>query len=180
MEAGTLRIVVLDTSELKNIGNQPLTDHYSKQLTRVKEMLTGPAWIAAHRPFWGFGADDDTGKPVELTGILQDAVRAAGLPRDVRLLIGAHLHLAEVLSFAKQRPPQLIVGNGGTQLVPETEPPDHIDGLPIRNLQVIYQYGFVTMQAAMRDDWSITFRDREGRAIKPCLFSDNNVVCHSQ
>ena len=140
IQVGNLRLAVLDTSELKDSDNQPLTELYSEQLTRVKNLLTGPGWIATHRPFWGFGADDDTGKPVELTGVLQDAVRNTGLPQDVRLLIGAHLHLAEVLSFGKQRPPQLIVGNSGTQLVPETKPPEQIDGLSILNRQVFYQY----------------------------------------
>ena len=179
MEAGTFRLAVLDTSELKDADNQPLTGLYSEQLTRVKDLLTGPGWIATHRPFWGFGADDDTGKPVELTGILQDAVRNTGLPQDVRLLIGAHLHLAEVLSFGKQRPPQLIVGNSGTQLVPETKPPEQIDGLSILNRQVFYQYGFVTMESATHNSWTITFRDINGRVIEPCLFSDNNVACAS-
>ena len=179
IQVGNLRLAVLDTSELKDSDNQPLTELYSEQLTRVKNLLTGPGWIATHRPFWGFGADDDTGKPVELTGVLQDAVRNTGLPQDVRLLIGAHLHLAEVLSFGKQRPPQLIVGNSGTQLVPETKPPEQIDGLSILNRQVFYQYGFVTMKSATHNSWTITFRDINGRVIEPCLFSDNNVACAS-
>ena len=179
IQVGNLRLAVLDTSELKDSDNQPLTGLYSEQLTMVKDLLTGPGWIATHRPFWGFGADDDTGKPVELTGILQDAVRNTGLPQDVRLLIGAHLHLAEVLSFGKQRPPQLIVGNSGTQLVPETKPPEQIDGLSILNRQVFYQYGFVTMESATHNSWTITFRDINGRVIEPCLFSDNNVACAS-
>jgi len=180
MEVGSLRLAVLDTSELKDSDNQPLTGLYSEQLTQVKELLSGPGWIATHRPFWGFGADDDTGKPVELTGVLQDAVRNAGLPQDVRLLIGAHLHLAEVLSFSKQRPPQLVVGNSGTQLVPETKPPEQIDGLSILNQQVFYQYGFVTMESEMHNNWIITFRDIKGRTIRPCLFGDNKVVCASR
>ena len=177
MQAGTFRLAILDSSELKDADNQPLTKLYSEQLTRVKHLLTEPGWIATHRPFWGFGADDDTGKPVELTGILQDAVRNTGLPRDARLLIGAHLHLAEVLSFGKQRPPQLIAGNSGTQLIPETEPPEQIDGLPILNREVIYQYGYVTMESTVLNNWDINFRDIKGRVIKSCLFSHNDVRC---
>ena len=177
MQAGTLKLAVLDTSELTDANKQPLTELFSEQLTQVKHLLKGPGWIATHRPFWGFGADDETGKPVELTGILQDAVRNTGLPQEVHLLIGAHLHLAEVLSFGKQRPPQLIVGNSGTQLVSETEPPEQIDGLPILDQEVFYQYGFVTMESAIDSNWIINFQDIKGRLIKSCLFSHNDVNC---
>ena len=177
MEAGSLRLAILDTSDLKVPDKEALTGLYAEQLLETGTLLNGPGWLATHRPFWGFGADDDTGEPVELTDILQAAARRAGLPPQVRLLIGAHLHLAEVLSFGKQRPPQLIVGNGGTELVPETVPPEQIDGLPILMQQVFYQYGFVTMDATTDKDWSIIFRDIGGRAIQRCLFKDNDVDC---
>lgn len=177
MEAGSLRLVVLDTADLKSSDKETLTGLYAKQLIETDQLLKGPGWLASHRPFWGFGADDDTGEPVKLTGVLQDAVRRAGLPQEVRLLISAHLHLAEVLSFDKQRPPQLIVGNGGTELVPETTPPEQIDGLQIVNPQVFYQYGFVTMEPVTDNVWTVVFRDVTGRVIQPCLFNGHRVDC---
>ena len=177
MEAGSLRMVVLDTADLKSSDKETLSGLYTKQLIETDKLLRSPGWLATHRPFWGFGADDDTGEAVKLTDVLQDAVRRAGLPQEVRLLIGAHLHLAEVLSFHKQRPPQLIVGNGGTELVPETVPPEQIDGLQLLNPQVFYQYGFVTMEPMADTNWTIVFRDIDGRVIQRCLFNGHMVDC---
>lgn len=177
MEAGSLRLVILDTSDLKGADKKTLSGLYAEQLVETDVLLEGPGWLVTHRPFWGFGADDDTGEPVKLTDVLQDAARRAGMPREVRLLIGAHLHLAEILGFGRQRPPQLIVGNSGTELVPETVPPEYIDGLKILNQRVFYQYGFVSMEPAAEKDWNIVFRDVEGRAIQRCLFSGGIVDC---
>ena len=165
MVAGTVRIAVLDTNALKDARGQPLTPLFTKHLAKIRSMLDGPAWIATHRPFWGFGADDDTGLPVERTRELQDAVRKAGLSEDTTLLISAHLHLAQIVEFGGLRPPQLVIGNSGTELVTETHPPATIDGLPVTESRVIYQYGFATMEPETTGSWRLDFRDRSGRVI---------------
>jgi hypothetical protein len=176
-QIGTLRLVALDTSELEDTDKEPLTGLFAKQLRLVGELLDGPGWLVTHRPFWGFGADDDTGKAVTPTAVLQDAVREAGLPAEVSLLIGSHIHLAEVIDFGERRPPQLVVGNSGTQLVPVTPPPVQIDDVPVASQRVVYEYGFVTMERLSGNDWTITFRDRDGRDIEGCRFDGTNVTC---
>jgi hypothetical protein len=165
MVAGTVRIAVLDTNALKDARGQPLTPLFTKHLAKIRSMLDGPAWIATHRPFWGFGADDDTGLPVERTRELQDAVRKVGLPEDTTVLISAHLHLAQIVELGGLRPPQLVIGNSGTELVTETHPPATIDGLPVTESRVIYQYGFATMEPETTGSWRLDFRDRSGRVI---------------
>ncbi len=177
MDAGPLKIAILDTGTLKDTDGQPLTKLYSDQLRKLHNILNTDGWIATHRPFWGVGADDDTAQRIEPTKILQDAMRSAGLPLHARLMIGAHLHLAEVLDFGNRRPPQLVVGNGGTQLVPRVSLSTEIDGAAIKTLRMIYQYGFVTMEPTEHGGWTIIFRDVDGRAIENCRFDGKNVAC---
>ncbi|MGH0032936.1 MAG: metallophosphoesterase family protein [Myxococcota bacterium] len=172
----TMQVGVMDVATLDGASG-PLVDLFADQLEFLNGALTRPSWIAAHRTFWGYGADDDTGELTTPTQELQDAVRKAGLPRETRLLVGAHIHLAEVLDFGGARPPQLVVANGGTQLVPRVDPPDEIDGVAIGDQRVVYQYGFVTLEPAGAKRWSIGFRDVEGREIERCELHGLRVRC---
>lgn len=172
-----MQVAVMDVANTKDRDGKSLAPLFTKQLELLDDQLHEPAWIAAHRPFWGFGADDDSGERVTPTKQLQDAVREAGLPDETRLLIGAHIHLAEVLDFGPARPPQLVVANSGTQLVPRVDPPDGIDGVAIQSHEVIYQYGFVTMSSERTDRWSVTFNDLEGRELERCLLYGKRVRC---
>jgi hypothetical protein len=173
----SMEVAVMDVANLEDEDGNPLTDLFASQLEWLAERLTQSSWIAAHRTFWGYGADDDTGELTTPTEELQDAVREAGLPEAVELLVGAHIHLAEVLDFGPERPPQLVVANSGTQLVARVEPPAEIDGIAIQSQRVIYQYGFVAMTALGRGGWSISFRDVDGREIERCRLHGKRVRC---
>ena len=171
-----LQVAVMDVASLKH-GKTSLDKLFADQLHELDKQLTKPAWITAHRTFWGYGADDDSGELTMPTSELQSAVKIAGLPEKTRLLIGAHIHLAEVIDFGDQRPPQLVVANGGTQLVPRVSAPQAIDGVEIQSQQVFYQYGFVVMDSMGRQSWTISFRDREGRELERCVFDGKRVSC---
>lgn len=172
----TLQVAVMDVASLKH-GKTSLDKLFADQLRHLDGELTKPAWITAHRTFWGYGADDDSGELTTPTKELQSAVRMAGLPDKTQLLIGAHIHLAEVLDFGDERPPQLVVANGGTQLVPRVAPPETIDGMEIKSQQVLYQYGFVVMDSTGEHSWSISFRDVDGRELERCNFDGKRVNC---
>ncbi len=167
---------VMDVANVED-ENGPLDLLFAAQLNLLDGELTRPAWIVAHRTFWGYGADDDTGELTTPTAELQDAVREAGLPRETQLLVGAHIHLAEVLDFGGGRPPQLVVANGGTQLVSRVAPLEEIDGVAIRDQEVLYQYGFVAMERMGAKRWSISFRDIEGRELERCDLVELRVRC---
>ncbi len=177
MKIGAQTLAVLDTATVKDARGKSLAPQFAEQLRGLKQQLGAGGWLASHRTFWGFGADDDSGKLSRPTKVLQNAVRMAGLPENTQLLIGAHIHLAEIIAFANQRPPQLVVANGGTQLVSRVTPPKKIDGVAIETSRVIYQYGFVVMEAQKEGGWVISFRDVEGREIEQCQLQGKNLSC---
>jgi hypothetical protein len=170
------QIGVMDVANVEDASG-PLDALFAAQLDQLDRALTEPAWIAAHRTFWGYGADDDTGELTTPTQELQDAVREAGLPRETALLVGAHIHLAELLDFGGVRPPQLVVANGGTQLVPRVEPPAEIDGVAIAGELVLYQYGFVAVEPVGPRSWSVGFRDLVGRELERCRLANGRAHC---
>ncbi|HIE88650.1 MAG TPA: metallophosphoesterase [Gammaproteobacteria bacterium] len=173
----SMQIAVMDVTTTKDANGNSLAPLFAEQLRQLGDELYKPAWIASHRPFFSSGADDDTGLLTIHTKELHDAVRQAGVPRETRLFVSAHVHLAELLSFEQGRPPQLVVANGGTQLVPRVDVPAEIDGVGIKSHKVIYQYGFVTLSSKRRDRWSISFNDVEGRELERCLLSGKRVRC---
>jgi hypothetical protein len=176
-DLGHTQIGVLDSANLKDADDNPLTDHFAAELDALDSMLTEDSWLVAHHPFWGLGADDDTGELKEFTEVLQDAVREADLPEDTRLLLGSHIHLVEALDFEGDRPSQLVIGNGGTQLVPRVDFPDEIDGAAIVMSKVLYQFGFVTMDLGFRKSWNVRLRDVEGRAMSRCRLEGRDISC---
>jgi hypothetical protein len=104
VEFNSMQIAVMDVANLEDENDNSLAGLFAGQLTWLDDQLDKPSWISAHRTFWGYGADDDTGKLTTPTEILQAAVAEVGLPEERNLLIGAHIHLAEVLDFGKFRP----------------------------------------------------------------------------
>jgi hypothetical protein len=178
VELGELSLGVMDTATVEEFG-MSLAPLFADQLRTLDSELGKNAWIATHRPFWGFGADDDTGELTTPTVELQEAVRLAGLPSGTRLIVSAHIHLAELLQFDSDRPPQLVVANGGTQLVPRVDAPQEIDGVDLKDYLVLYQYGFVAMKSGGGKKWKVSFRDIDGRELERCKIKNKKVKCPS-
>lgn len=179
-DLGYVQLGIIDSANLKDADGNPLTDHFARQLTAISNQVNGNTWVTAHHPFWGVGADDDSGELVTYTDVLQAAVAQAGLPTETQLLLGSHIHLVEVLDFNGVQPPQLVVGNGGTQLVNRITPPDDVNGLPIAMSKILYQYGFTTMTAQSSRHWNLDLLDIEGTSIGSCRLSDKRMRCELQ
>jgi hypothetical protein len=89
---------------------------------------TPHAWIVTHRPLYGIypGSRKELPKQEgevkklqlkEMNVTLQQAFEDAGKPSKVDLVVSGHMHVFQALSFLdKSRPPDLTVGNSGTQL----------------------------------------------------------------
>lgn len=177
-DIGGRNVAVVDTANLKDKQGNPLTKRFEAELAQLATTTKKDTWIMTHRPFWGYGADDDTGDLTVQTKILQDAVRERGLPKQTSLLISAHIHLAAILGFeGGDRPPQLIIGNGGTQLVPDVEPIHEIDGKTIVTQRVINQFGYAMMDNIEANGWSITFYDQSGHKLEACHQSGKKIHC---
>ena len=177
-DLGSQDIAVLDTANLKDAQDNPLTPRFERELLLLKTTLAKESWILTHRPFWGYGADDDTGELEVQTDVLQDAVRIAGLPEKNTLLISAHIHLAQIIRFKEsKRPTQLVIGNGGTQLVPDVAEIGEIDGETIETQRVLNQFGYAMMDKIKSHQWRITFYDQAGHPLETCHLSNKSLSC---
>ena len=119
------------------------------------EANTKPALFGSHYPFYGWGTDDDDITGSEGTkGICKSMFDASQLtdwghmPPSFDMLLGSHIHLGSITSFedgsdGTRNPPQVVMGNSGTQFVAMSEPPSDIFGVEVRQTEVMYQYGYL-------------------------------------
>ena len=85
----------------------------------------------------------------------------------------------ETLSFTTGRPPQLIVGNGGTALDPAITLPlvgTEIAGATVEGGTALDRFGFMTLERSDHG-WLGTVRDVDGNAMARCTISNDRITC---
>jgi hypothetical protein len=117
VDLGRVRMLVLDTALA---GDKPPLnpDPYVSQFAALRAMAGPNAWLLAHKPMWGL-LPDSSGAGVTVLNPTLQAASGNLLPPGVRLVLTGHIHLAEVLGFAGDRPPQIVAGISGTLLLPQ-------------------------------------------------------------
>jgi len=133
-------------------------------------------WFLSHRPIWGVGRGFATNQT------LQQALAKAlngRLPAGIELALSGHLHIFELLSFTDQRPPQLIVGTGGTALDKKIN--HKLDGMTVGDATVSQGYaercfGFL-MIALQPGGSAATFISPKGKLGFKCALTPTSARC---
>lgn len=179
---GGLQLLVLDAARAADGRVDP--EHvapYSAQFAGLRRLAGSNAWVLTHVPMWGVrhaGQSSGQERVSYDSPVLQGASQNA-LPPGVKLVLAGHIHLFEFLSFTPPRPPQIVVGNGGTTLaVPVTTPMTSltIAGAQVTAGRVLRQFGYLTMEGA-GTNWTATLRDTEGMAVLTCAIQDIRLSC---
>ena len=180
---GDVDLLILDSAITNDFEEPPeQVAAFRAQFEAVRQLATGDSWLITHKPMYAFGhAGEQNG--VEQLFIDQQVLQEASandFPAGIRLFIGGHIHLFETLSFGRGRPPQLVVGNSGTELDPPVT--TSLPGLEMAGLEVtsgvnLAEFGFVTMQRQGRRRWTATLRDVEGEPILKCSLRDEGLNC---
>jgi len=136
------------------------------------------AWLVSHRPVWGF-----KNKGVSLNATLQAALAQwqGKLPPGFALALAGHIHIWEALSFADQRTPQLVLGNGGTMLTHAIKQP--LTGMSIGGTTVSYgnavdKWGFtIFTPKKSASSWTATYYSTKGSDKFACSLTPTAVSC---
>jgi hypothetical protein len=180
VDLGDLRLAVMDdaTAEETNL-NRDESPVYAEELAGMAK-LPGPVWFVHHRPIWA-AITGPLGIPIGGNLQLIDAVRIASLHGEppiapsVELMLSGHIHTFEAINYAKGVPPQIVAGNGGTNL--EITPRDlkgsqfqgH-SGVAVADGLSMGGFGFLLMTRAP-DGWTIDVFDPAGTKIRVCKFT---------
>jgi hypothetical protein len=169
--------IVMDSSDAKDSCANDACDSapYAAQFAGLKP-APGSVFIS-HRPIWGIGRN------FTLNRTLQQALSAWGgkLPDGIDLALAGHMHMWELLTFADQRSPQLIVGTGGTALDPKIERPlagMKVGGAVVRYGRAERDWGF-TMLTPGQDGtgWTATFVTLKGKPKFACKIERAQAAC---
>jgi Calcineurin-like phosphoesterase len=179
---GEEQLLVLDSAGAPDdSAPSALVAFFANQFAALRQAPSTNAWLVTHRPIWGSGqSNSGTHGPslFQLNATLQ-AASGHSLAPSITLVLAGHLHLFELLRFAAERPPQLIVGNGGTALDPAITSP--LVGREIAGASVVEEttqarFGFLTLERSGRG-WVGTVCDVDGNAMVRCTITDERVTC---
>ena len=179
VDLGTLRLAVMDDATADEIKlNRDESPTYAAELTAMAK-LPAPVWFVHHRPIWA-AVTGPLGIPIGGNLQLIDAVRIATLRGEppiassVELMLSGHLHTFEAINYNKNVPPQIVAGNGGTNLLstPEnlrgTQFQGH-SGVTVVDGMSLGGFGFLLMTRAS-DGWTIDLYDSSGAQTRTCRF----------
>jgi Calcineurin-like phosphoesterase len=184
VQAGELRLVVMDASDAADEHPPPeLVRAYAEQFAAVRGMVSGRTWLAMHKPLWaplppGRGDAHDGRVPTDLNPTLQ-AASGNALPAGIEAVLSGHIHLFQALGFADGRPPQFVLGTGGTELDPPivgTLAGRAVAGTQVANGLAVARFGFATLERSGRG-WTVTLRDARGAAQGACVVFTAGLDC---
>lgn len=192
---GDLAVSVLDTANAcDDLPN--FVERYAGQLAAIAAAPPAPThWLMMHRPIWGVdGTASDAGYdcagnpaigPTPPYAVINrtlscaaDAGDGPGPLAGVDLALGGHMHRFEWLHWGPgvERPPVLIVGNGGVEL--ETNPPQGSFDQPVAGEPAsgfsLGQSGYVEMVRGEDDAWHA-----EVVALDPGAWDEELPACGS-
>jgi Calcineurin-like phosphoesterase len=178
IKLGKFQLAIMDSSATKeNDLDEEQVGVFAAQLASLHPEN---AWLATHYPFWGFNSDARGGPPKPLVAALEAAWEKA-TPVGYSLILSGHVHLFEYVSVDHGRPPQIVAGDGGTQMSVPIQA--SLKGVQIRGASVIggksrQQFGY-TMLSREGSDWHLELKNRERGVLVSCTAPGSSERCQS-
>jgi hypothetical protein len=182
VKAGGFQGVVMDTANAPDSGPTPaqIAD-YAKQFGTAGGFKLDNAWFLSHRPIWGAkGNHKQPGDLISLNATLQAAWKSTPIP-GVTLIVAGHIHLFELMSFKEGVPPQLVVGNGGTDPAHKIKTPlagKTLGPVTIANGTSVHDFGFALMKpSADGKNWTLHLHDSKAKKKLSCSIQGATTNC---
>ena len=187
VDLGGLSVVVLDSANACDQGDLHQS-HFDQQFMEIAKLVgqapeSNAIWLQMHRPLWAVKkAEDNTpqderdpsGQYFFIDKTLQTAYAKHPLPKQVQLVVSGHMHRFQAIGFPpsgdQQRPPQLVVGNGGVALAgnhPEDPFSFLIDGMTGSGFG-LSKFGYMEIELAKSGAWKGRLLDRKGNTLAKC------------
>jgi predicted phosphodiesterase len=174
-----LGFVVMDNAKApKNEeGKAQAIDRLREQFHGVAQDIPQQTWLLSHRPFnalrfasaTGYVSDND----------IQETAIGGALPAFVRMIVSGHVHIFEALDFADARPPQLVVGTGGDNLVdlpPQQSTGVLVNGVKIASGLIFARFGYTLWEKADAA-WNAKVFDDDNRLLATCTLVARALTC---
>ncbi len=171
---GSFQVLVLDSSEAVEKVDEPQLAKFQEQL---KPYASTPAWLLLHHPVLGLKMAGNA-EASAITEVLKLAYEEAGM-KSIGLIVSGHIHTFELLSFSNGWPPQMVAGEGGTELslkVDKNAGARPIFGAKLASSKFVHGFGFVEMRGT-GEHWNMHLRSKTGKKMASCELNGKAVVC---
>ena len=176
IKLGKFELVMLDSSAVKEFYlDEKQVSIYAAQLAAIHPEN---AWLVDHHPFWGFATVVHGMRPVALTSALEAAWDQAA-PSGYKLILSGHVHLFEFVSWDRGRPPQIVAGDGGTEMSVPIEISlngTSIHGASVRISKSQSQFGYTLLSKNGRA-WRLELKNRLQEGLVRCSTSGSSAEC---
>lgn len=187
VQTGTVRLIVFDGALADDRSAVPdQVAAYAPQFARARELAAGAAeaWFLVHRPIWAIGANPS---PPPATFTDNPTLQAASqneLGPETTLVLSGHVHVLGWYGFvpAANRPPQLVVGTGGTRLDPAigvSLAGMEIAGAELATGTTIAEHGFVGISPGEAGGWRLGFTPVAGEVRPVCELHGRDLSCEA-
>ncbi|MBV8820457.1 MAG: metallophosphoesterase, partial [Acidobacteriaceae bacterium] len=171
---GGLDLFMLDSASSKGKRTDGEVARYAEQL---KKIHGSDVWLVDHHPFWDL-RPAGKGKAAEpAPGPLAAAWDRAEVSK-VSLVVSGHTHMFELLTSAGHRAPQLIAGDGGTNL--QEADPTQVDGVVTKGVGVSgtswREFGYTFMQRT-KSGWDVEVKAPLTGTIAFCKIEREDASC---
>jgi hypothetical protein len=178
IKLGNFQLAILDTASI----NENAVDEQQLQMTvkQLTSLQAKDAWLASHHPFWGFYPDRRSGLPKPTTLVLEEAWDKAA-SKNFSLILSGHVHLFEYISVDNGWPPQIVAGDGGTQMdvpIKISVKGTTIRGATVNGSRIKEIFGY-TMLTKEGKDWHLELKDRGAKVLITCTVPESSESCQS-
>ncbi len=178
VKLGKFEIAMFDSSATKESNVEDT--QVAAFAAQLGSLHTENAWLATHYPFWGFVADSPSASPKPLTAVLEAAWEKAA-PTGYTFILSGHVHLFEYVSVDHGLPPQLVAGDGGTEMSVPIQ--TSVQGTKIRGASVIgsrsrRQFGY-TLLTKDGKLWQLELKDQHQNVLVRCSVPGSSESCES-
>lgn len=179
IQLGAFQLAMLDSSAVKeNDMDEPQIATYAAELASLH---LNHAWLVDHHPFWGFRTDvQDDNPPIPIAVPLEQAWKRTS-PTGIDLILSGHIHLFEFVSLGGGYPPQLVAGDGGTDMaVPMRSSATGIalQGTSVLTSESMRQWGY-TLLVREDNSWQLSLMNHEHKALVTCTVSSGPAKCQT-
>jgi hypothetical protein len=177
---GDFAIVVVDGARAEDPKGDmgALAGLLRGQLAGVAANVPAEAWLVSHRPLNSMRSAPD--RPVnEVDNAVQELAFGTIMPPGVRMTVAGHIHFFQAVDFGGSRPPQLVVGTGGDNLV--MVPPLSVVGADVNGRKVVNSVAYSGFAYMVWDRtgnlWLGTLFDADGKVLSHCRLIDRSLSC---
>jgi hypothetical protein len=182
VSVGGLDLLVFDSSDSSDLLAPPeKVAFYAGQLAPLLAQAPAGSWLLLHHPVWAMwqGTLNSLLPALSTNQTLQAAIRGL-VPPSLDLVLSGHVHAFLTYDFEPERPPQLIVGTGGTLLQELGQAPiagAELDGMTVRDGIALARFGYLVLDRDPSGGWDGVLYAPDDAVLARCRISRRSLEC---